>query len=145
MKEKEFNLLDERWIRVIDDQCHVTEVSLLEVFRDSHKYKDLCGELPTQDFAVMRVLLAILHTVFSIYDAAGNAAELEEPDDALERWKEIWEMQRFPAEVITAYLESQREKFYLFHPEPFPRASGGDPAGVRETTPSAAFSPRERG
>lgn len=117
MKEKEFNLLDEPWIRVIDDQCRVTEVSLMEVFKDAHKYKDLCGELPTQDFAVMRVLLAILHTVFARYDMEGNAIRFKEPDDALDRWEEIWGNRQFPAEVIRTYLESQREKFYLFHSE----------------------------
>ena len=54
MSDKEFNLLDERWIRVIDRNCKVVEVSLMEVFRDAHLYQDLCGELSTQDFAVMR-------------------------------------------------------------------------------------------
>lgn len=117
MSDKEFNLLDERWICVIDDNCNMTEVSLLDVFRDAHRYRDLCGELPTQDFAVMRVLLAVLHTVFSRYDSHGNAVKLNDPDEALDRWEELWERKKFPAEVITAYLESQREKFYLFHPE----------------------------
>lgn len=117
MSDKEFNLLDEKWIRVIDRNCNVTEVSLVDVFRDAHLYQDLCGELPTQDFAVMRVLLAVLHTVFARYDVRGYAALLKEPDDAWGRWEELWRNKRFPAEVITAYLESQREGFYLFHPE----------------------------
>ncbi len=116
MNDKEFNLLDERWIRVIDQDCKVAEASLMEVFRDAHKYKDLCGELPTQDFAVMRVLLAILHTVFARYDVEGNLSQLNDPDDALDRWEELWSNKKFPAEVITGYLESQRENFYLFHP-----------------------------
>lgn len=117
MSDKEFNLLDERWIRVIDRNCNIVEVSLLEVFRDAHLYQDLCGELPTQDFAVMRVLLAVLHTVFARYDVNGNISRLNDPDDALDRWEELWTKKKFPEEVITAYLESQRENFYLFHPE----------------------------
>lgn len=117
MGDKEFNLLDERWIRVIDHECNIVELSLVEAFRDAHRYKDLCGELATQDFAVMRVLLAILHTVFARYDVNGNYAGLHDPDEALDRWEELWERKEFPSEVITAYLESQREKFYLFHPE----------------------------
>lgn len=117
MSDKEFNLLDEQWICVIDDNCNMAEVSLLDVFRDAHRYRDLCGELPTQDFAVMRVLLAVLHTVFSRCDSNGNAAKLSDPDEALDRWEELWERKKFPTEVITAYLESQRENFYLFHPE----------------------------
>lgn len=117
MNEKEFNLLDEPWLRVIDDTCHTKEVSLIELFRDAHLYKDLCGELPTQDFAVMRLLLAVLHTVFSRYDPDGKESPPSDPDDALDRWKAIWENEKFPSKVIADYLESQRESFYLFHPE----------------------------
>ena len=117
MNDKDFNLLDEPWIRVIDGDCNVHEVSLIKLFEQAHNYKDLCGELPTQDFAVLRLLLAVLHTVFSRYDIQGEDRPLEDPDDALERWQELWESGKFPGEVIRAYLESQRENFYLFHPE----------------------------
>lgn len=117
MNEKEFNLLDEPWIRVIDNDCVVHEVSLIELFECAHNYKELCGELPTQDFAMLRLLLAILHTVISRYDVNGKEQLLDDPDDALDRWEELWKTKRFPTEVIAKYLESQRERFYLFHPE----------------------------
>lgn len=117
MKDKEYNLLDEPWIRVIDEDCGIHEISLLEVFEHAHVYRDLCGELPTQDFAMLRLLLAVLHTVFSRYDIDGEEWLPEEPEDALVHWKELWENRRFPIEVIRTYLESQRENFYLFHPE----------------------------
>ncbi len=117
MNDKDFNLLDEPWIRVIDGDCNVHEVSLVGLFEQAHNYKDLCGELPTQDFAMLRLLLAVLHTVFSRYDEDGDERPPEDSDEALERWKVLWENGRFPAEVITEYLESQRENFYLFHPE----------------------------
>ena len=65
MNDKDFNLLDEPWIRVIDKDCGIHEVSLIGLFERAHVYRDLCGELPTQDFAVLRLLLAVLHTVFS--------------------------------------------------------------------------------
>ena len=115
MNDKDFNLLDEPWIRVIDKDCGIHEVSLIGLFEDAHVYRDLCGELPTQDFAVLRLLLAVLHTVFSRYDENGDERPLEDSDDALERWKELWENRKFPVEVITEYLESQRESFHLFH------------------------------
>ncbi len=117
MNDKEFNLLDEPWIRVIDRECRIHEVSLPEVFERAHTYKDLCGELPTQDFAMLRLLLAVLHTVFSRYDADGRECPLDAPDEAFGRWSELWRKKKFPAEIITEYLESQRENFYLFHPE----------------------------
>lgn len=115
--EKEFCLVDERWIRVIDNNCKITEVSLLELFENAHKYKGLCGELPTQDIAVLRVLLAILLTVFSRYDLSGNKSPFNDPDDALERWQDLWNNGEFPIEVIKDYLNSQRDSFYLFHPD----------------------------
>ncbi|MCM1210683.1 MAG: type I-E CRISPR-associated protein Cse1/CasA [Blautia sp.] len=124
MKDKEFNLLDESWIKVIDEKCSVHELSLIELFEQAHTYKDLCGELPTQDFAMLRLLLAVLHTVFSRYDVDGSESPLDNPDDALDRWQTLWENKRFPVAVITKYLESQRENFYLFHPErPFYQVS----------------------
>jgi CRISPR system Cascade subunit CasA len=117
VNDKEFNLLDEPWIRVIDEACEIHEVSLPELFEHAHDYRDLCGELPTQDFAMLRLLLAVLHTVFSRYDVKGDELPLDHPDEAMERWQELWESRRFPARIITEYLESQRENFYLFHPE----------------------------
>lgn len=117
MKDKEYNLLDEPWIRVIDEDCGIHEVSLIKLFEQAHIYRDLCGELPTQDFAMLRLLLAVLHTVFSRYDVSGNSRPLADADDALDRWEELWKNKKFPAEVITRYLESQRENFYLFHQE----------------------------
>lgn len=124
MRDKEFNLLVEPWIKALDEECRIHEVSLIELFRNAHKYKDLCGELPTQDFAIMRLLLAVLHTVFSRYDVDGSRAELDDPDDALDRWEELWKNKKFPDMVIANYLESQEENFYLFHPErPFYQAN----------------------
>lgn len=117
MNDKEFNLIDESWIRVINDECRVDEISLAELFKNAHKYKDLCGEIPTQDFALFRFLLAILHTVISRFDINGEPLPLKDNEDALDRWEEFWHAGRFPDEVISDYLESYRESFYLFHPE----------------------------
>lgn len=117
MKDKEFNLLDENWVRVILPDCSVKEVPLTDAIVHAHEYGDLCGELPTQNVAVMRLLLAVLHTVFSRADEEGNPAPLEEAEDALLRWKAIWDMGHFPEKPVRDYLEAQHEKFWLFHPE----------------------------
>ena len=60
-------------------------------------YVDLAGEMPTQDAAVLRLLLAVLFTVFSRVDAKGKPQPLAQSDDALERWSELWQLGRFPA------------------------------------------------
>ena len=76
-----------------------------------------CGETTAQDIAVLRLLLAVLHTVFSRYDIEGNPYEICSVDDAFDFWQELWENGKFPIKPIKDYLETQREKFWLFHPE----------------------------
>ena len=116
-KDKEFNLLDEAWIRVIYPDCREKEVSLLDLFRHAHEYEGLAGETSAQNTAVLRVLLAILHAVFEHTDAEGRNSPLESEDDAYSRWKELWDGKRFPEKPIETYLEQWRDHFWLFHPE----------------------------
>lgn len=129
----EYNLLDEPWISVVTDYKGMTKsVGLKEFFRDAHKFIALAGDMPTQDFAVMRFLLAILHTVFSRYDAAGKAYEMlkindwmqqvekvaeedqEDYQDALmNTWQALWNDGKFP-DIVNEYLEAWKDRFYLF-------------------------------
>ena len=83
LNEREFNLIDEPWIRVMDESCKVVEVSLLDAIINAHKYKCISGELPTQDVAVMRLILAVLHTVVSRYDCNGKYKVLENKKKAI--------------------------------------------------------------
>ena len=123
--EKEFNLIDEPWIRVLDNHCQIKEVSLMDVFMNAQEYVDLSGELPSQDVVILRLLLAVLHTVFSRVDPEGEDSPLEEEDEAYERWQELWEFGRFPERPIREYLETWKERFWLFHPErPFGQVAG---------------------
>lgn len=131
-----FNLLDEAWIPVIvDSKGRTREVSLKEFFENSHHYKGLAGDMETQNFALMRVLLAVMHTVFSRFNANGEeyayfdlderfkqTEEIEEEDlddyiDNLYRtWLDLWERKQFP-KIIGEYLEKWRDRFYLFDKE----------------------------
>lgn len=86
MREVEFNLLDEPWVRVLMPDCTVREVSLTDALLHANEYTGLAGELPTQDAAILRLLLAVLHTVFSRVDAEGREMELTSADGALLRW-----------------------------------------------------------
>lgn len=131
-----YNLLDEAWIPVLrKDTGKVEEVSLLTLFSQAQEYYALAGEMETQNFAVLRVLLAVLVTVFTRVDAEGEpydflmldettgarfilSAPVDEIDaddymDALdETWKTIWKQHRFP-EIVCQYLEAWRDRFYL--------------------------------
>lgn len=127
-----YNLLDEKWIQVASKDT-VEKVSIKELFAGAAKYKELAGDMKTQDFAVMRVMLAILHTVFSRFDSNGDPYEffevdgesflqigeleendLEDYEDALyQTWIDIWNVKEFP-KVVDEYLEKWRERFFLY-------------------------------
>ncbi len=140
MEEREFNLLDEPWIKVITPSMEQKEVSLKDVMIHAHEYKDLAGEMATQDAALFRVLLAVALTCFYRYGADGqeepliseddmedDAEEDDEDDDqedggagkniVLRRWKRYWNQGRFPKQALEGCLEAWRERFWLFHPE----------------------------
>ena len=127
--EPEFNLLDEKWIRVRKEDCTVEELSLKEVFCHAHTCADLAGETPAQDVAMLRLLLAILHCVFSRVDEEGAESPLEEKSEVYPRWKALWDMGYFPKRPIAEYLEKWRDRFWLFHEtRPFwqvPQAAAG--------------------
>lgn len=123
--DREFNLLDEPWIRVMLPDFTQKELSLTDVLLEAHEIRDLAGELPAQDTAVLRLLLAVLHTVFSKSDENGDAYEIEEPDEALRRWGALWNEGSFPEIPVRRYLEEQRGRFWLFDPErPFFQVPG---------------------
>lgn len=129
----QFNLLDEKWIIVMSgEKGEREEVSLKELFEHAHKYQGLAGETPTQDFAMLRFLLAVLHTVFTRFTAEGEyyegvdldpetflVKEIDEEDmddyknDLYETWIALWEKKRFPP-IINKYLERYHHRFYLF-------------------------------
>ncbi len=111
----EFNLLDEDWIRVLCSDYTIKEVSLMDALIHAQSYRDLAGELKTQDVAVLRLMLAVLHTVFSRVNVEGVSDPIEDEETAVERWAELWTNKQFPEEAIRNYLESYRDKFYLFH------------------------------
>lgn len=117
MKDIEFNLLDEKWILVRKSDCTVDELSLTDALLKSHEYVELAGELPTQNVSILRLMLAVLHTVFSRYSPQGEPSPLYDSDDAAERWKELWNAGRLPEKPIKEYLASVHDRFWLFHPE----------------------------
>ena len=122
MKEKQFNLLEEPWIKVLTNDMKEKEVSLLDLFSHAHEYRQLAGETATQDAAIFRFLLAILATVFYRYEIDGTDSLLSEendsdPDDVIERWREYKEQGYFSEKVFRNYLENHGERFWLFHPE----------------------------
>lgn len=108
----EFCLLNEPWIVVITKSGELKEVSLTDALLNAHEYRELRGEMPTQDIAILRLLEAVLHSVFYYVDQEGNESLL---DNAIERWVALWELGHFPKKPIRGYLEKWKDRFYLFH------------------------------
>ncbi|WP_394940224.1 type I-E CRISPR-associated protein Cse1/CasA [Psychromicrobium sp. YIM B11713] len=98
-----FNLIDQPWIRVRYQDGSVTEVSLSTLFQDAEQIIQITGELPSQDFAVLRLLLAILYRSFD--------SEFTEDD-----WKAWWQ-EGLPLDEIGRYLKQVEDRFDLLHPK----------------------------
>ncbi|MFF7589166.1 type I-E CRISPR-associated protein Cse1/CasA [Kitasatospora purpeofusca] len=98
-----FDLVSRPWLPVQRLDGTTAELSLREVFGEAAAVRRLVGDVPTQEFALMRLLLAILH------DAVKGPAELED-------WEELWEDPDAFA-VVGRYLDRHRERFDLLHPE----------------------------
>ncbi|MFC7326645.1 type I-E CRISPR-associated protein Cse1/CasA [Marinactinospora rubrisoli] len=101
-----FDLTERPWIPVRRRDGSEAELSLREVFEQAHDGPDgvrrIVGDLPTQEFALVRLLLAVLH------DA------LDGPED-VEQWKELWDGKRLPAELVRDYLRLHQDRFDLLH------------------------------
>lgn len=106
-----FDLTHSPWIPVQRDDGSADELSLREVFAQAEDLRRLVGDVPTQEFALLRLLLAIAH------DAIDGPRDLDE-------WQELWE-DGLPVDRIVAYLDRHRECFDLLHPQtPFFQTAG---------------------
>ena len=114
---REFNLIDEPWIRVINSEFETEDVSLRTVFERAHLYRALAGELEAQNVAVLRMLLALLYSVFIRYDTEGCENEITEADEAVDRWRELWNMKKLPTEAINRYFDDYYDRFWLIDDE----------------------------
>ena len=117
MKEPFFNLIDEPWIKVMMCDGREDKVSLKDIFSKSQDIRSILGETVLQDNAILRVLIAISVTCFYRYNCNGNELPLQDEDDAIERFREIWNNKHFPNSFIGTYLYKWRDSFFLFDSE----------------------------
>ncbi|MEY9214415.1 type I-E CRISPR-associated protein Cse1/CasA [Thermobifida halotolerans] len=102
-----FDLVTRPWLPVQYRDGSQSELSLLEVFEQAPRLRRLVGDVPTQEFALVRLLLAVLH------DAIDGP---EDSDEWSELWTEAEEEQELPVDRIADYLEQHRDRFDLLHP-----------------------------
>ncbi|WP_327682632.1 type I-E CRISPR-associated protein Cse1/CasA [Kitasatospora sp. NBC_00458] len=106
-----FDLVSRPWIPVQRLDGTSAELSLREVFAEAAGLRRLVGDVPTQEFALLRLLLAVLH------DAVDGPVELED-------WEDLWNDPGALA-AVGPYLDRHRERFDLLHPrEPFFQVAG---------------------
>ncbi|MDB1087697.1 type I-E CRISPR-associated protein Cse1/CasA [Streptomyces sp. ACA25] len=98
-----YDLTTQPWLPVQRADGSEALLSLQEVFEQAHSLRRLVGDVPTQEFALLRLLLAILH------DAIEGPADVDE-------WAELWEEKHLPARQVTEYLHRHRDRFDLLHP-----------------------------
>lgn len=134
MGKKSFNLVTEPWIQVLDKDGNPTEVSLLDVFENAADYQRLAGDMASQDLVILRLLVAILTTVYSRVDANGEVYEwltLDEKmhlkeaeeedyeyDDLVNTWQFLYKNGQFSKSVLQ-YLKENSSKLDFFGDDPF--------------------------
>jgi CRISPR system Cascade subunit CasA len=109
-----FSLTDQPWIKAITLDGTEIEVSLRNAFVQAGALRRLSGELPTQAFAVLRIMLAVLHRAIA-----------ESDDDRYELWADLWRRRALPQREIARYLDSWTARFDLFDANaPFMQVAG---------------------
>lgn len=105
-----FTLIDQPWIVCVTANGTQT-LSLRQVFDGTAVPIQVLGDSPTQDYAVLRVLLAIFWRAHQ-----GDAAASRSWDEwFISKRQELVETGRDDAAL--SYLENHRSRFDLFHPE----------------------------
>lgn len=117
-----FNLLDEPWILCQTKDGPAT-LSIRNVFDGSTTVLKILGDSPTQDYAVLRVLLAIYWRAHH-HELAQQLKQKRDRDEfSWEYWFEdhLEEAKDSPRdEVVLQYLETVEDRFDLLHPtQPF--------------------------
>ncbi len=96
----------------------VEDRSVRAVLADASHVRGLAGELPTQDAAILRLLLAVLL-------GAPRPRYPRSDSECLDLWEAWWKPGHLPMDVIDPYLAQIRRRFDLRHPEtPFLQVAG---------------------
>ncbi|WP_378741359.1 type I-E CRISPR-associated protein Cse1/CasA [Nocardia brasiliensis] len=107
-----FSLLDEPWIVALGRDGRERELSILELLKQAQDLTTIGGEVPTQGFAITRLLLAIIHRA------------IDGPSGA-DQWADLWVSDGLPLDRIRAYVDPVRHRFDLFGAEaPFFQVAG---------------------
>ncbi len=114
-----FDLVSRPWLPVQYEDGSTGELSLHDVFARAKGIRRLVGDLPTQELALLRLLLAILYDALDEADGRSAGAPVE-----LEDWEALWGAPD-SLDVVGDYLDRHRDRFDLLHPaRPFLQVAG---------------------
>lgn len=102
-QNQSFSLLDGPWILARFTDGATAEVSIRDAFTRAEEIREIVGELPTQSFAILRLLLAILY-------------QAHEDVVSMETWA-TWHRRSLPQADIDDYLGDFEDRFDLFDRE----------------------------
>jgi CRISPR system Cascade subunit CasA len=104
-----YNLIQEKWIKVMDSEGRIEKVSLLDALNNSHEYTALSGENEQQDLAMLRLMVSVMHGAFWEWKLPGQSVYRNEI--------EVWRSGKIPEGMVEGYLRGRKDRFYLIHPE----------------------------
>ncbi|AWB84757.1 type I-E CRISPR-associated protein Cse1/CasA [Corynebacterium liangguodongii] len=119
LEEAQFNLVDDPWIIVHDTVGTPHTVGIRSLFDGSVQAVSIVGDSPTQDYALLRVLLAIFWRAH--HDALAPQLATRKGRDDFE-WNEWFAQTRQRLakdgrdDAVLEYLEKYRDRFELFDP-----------------------------
>lgn len=99
-----FHLIEEPWILVRRLDGSDDLLSVRQVLADCAQLRSIGGDIPTQSFVIMRVLLAIVRRAISW------------GSDPVARWVQIWDAGGLPAVETGDYLQRVHARFDLLDP-----------------------------
>lgn len=133
-----FNLVKDPWIKAIDFDSNTRTVSILELLKNADKFWGLANDIQIQDLSILRLLLAILTTIYSRVNAEGKPYAWLTLDDQMRvthveeekfdisklfnTWKKLKEKGNFDP-AVEDYLNRNQEEFNFFGSKPFYQVS----------------------
>lgn len=112
----DFNLIDKPWIQVMDHEGKEHLIGIKEVFQRAHEFSRLSSDLETMNFAILRVLLAILYR-------AWDDKRWKKDREAAKHWFSKWKLlndEESPTTLydvqLEKYLNKWYQKFDICHP-----------------------------
>ena len=97
-----FSLLDEAWIPCESKDGTFRELGLRDALVHAHELRGVGSFNPLENTAILRLMLALLHRVFS--------------SESISEWKRQWQTGHWDEETLARYFHQWGDRFDLFHP-----------------------------